>query len=292
MLQAQRLAAHLASTDVKISHIFSSDLQRAFNTAEAVRSAQSLPPPETTKLEILREQDFGFYEGKHYFERPRNSNKSGRDAHLDAHRDEPGFKDVESKAAMVARMDTFVDGHLLSLFEGVAADTTVVVVAHGIILSYLWRAILKRFHPVNVHVLPGATIGDTGRGLEHLGGWSNTGYLDIDVRRHSDTSPAPETDEIVPIDVLPTSTAERLPETFASTTATEQPAVLTLPPPTKADSTQSPQSSLKNMSLVIKTVNSQVHLRGLKKTRGGIGSLKHDSSQKTVDSFFTKQRTE
>jgi hypothetical protein len=53
-----------------------------------------------------------------------------------------------------------------------------------------------------------------------------------------------------------------------------------------------PLPKLLNMSLVVKAVNSQEHLKGLKKTRGGIGSLKHDESQKTMDSFFKKRRIE
>jgi hypothetical protein len=44
------------------------------------------------------------------------------------------------------------------------------------------------------------------------------------------------------------------------------------------------------MSLVVKAVNSQEHLKGLKKTRGGIGSSKHDEKQKTMDSFFKRQK--
>jgi broad specificity phosphatase PhoE len=292
VLQAQRLAAHLAATNVKISHIFSSDLQRAFNTAEAVRSAQPMPPSETTRLEILREQDFGFYEGRRYNERPRNSNKSGREAHLDIHRHEPGFKDVESKSAMAARMDTFVEGYLLGLFEEVPADKTIVVVAHGIILSHLWRAILKRFHTANVHVIPGAIVPDTSRGLEHLGGWSNTGYLDLHVRSHSHALELPKIDKTVPVGALPAPVVVKLPETIAGSTATEQPAVSTPSSPTRIDDSQSSQMLSKKLFLSINVVNSQEHLRGLKKTRGGIGSLKHDSSQKTVDSFFKKQGKE
>ncbi|EHK98237.1 hypothetical protein M7I_6004 [Glarea lozoyensis 74030] len=272
---------NVADTDVKISHIFSSDLQRAFNTAEAVRSAQSPPPSETTRLEKLREQDFGFYEGKHFSERPRNSNKSGKEAHMDAHRDEPGFKDVESKTAMASRMDDFVEGHLVDLFKEVEPDMGVVVVAHGIILGHLWRAVLKRFHSANVHVVPGAIITDTGRGLEHLGGWSNTGYLDLEVRRHTEAAAPCETESLVPVAIIPPSTVEHLPETVAGATAVEQP---TLPTPSSpnTDHAQPSKSTLQNMSLVVKAVNSQEHLKGLKKTRGGIGSLKHDTTQKTI----------
>jgi hypothetical protein len=256
-----------------------------------VRSAQSFPPSETTRLEKLREQDFGFYEGKHFFERPRHSAKSGKEAYMDAHRDEPGFKDVESKTAMATRMDDFVAGHLMSLLTEVKPDMAVVVVAHGIILGHLWRAVLKKFHPANVHVVPGAIITDTGRGLEHLGGWSNTGYLDLEVRRPTEATALSEAVLSVPVVIIPPATVEHLPETVAGATAVQQPPLPT-PSNPNTDTSQTSELILQNMSLVIRAVNSQEHLRGLKKTRGGIGSLKHDTSQKTVDSFFKEERTE
>ena len=40
----------------------------------------------------------------------------------------------------------------------------------------------------------------------------------------------------------------------------------------------------------IKAVNCVDHVKGLKKTRGGIGSAKFDDKQKTMDSFFTTSR--
>lgn len=285
-------------TGVKVSHIFSSDLQRAVNTAEAVRSAQSPVPAATTKLEILREQDFGFYEGKQFFERPRHNNK----AHLEVHRNNPRFKDVESKQAMAARMDTFVESYLVSLFTNVEEDETVVVVAHGIILSLLWRGVLKKFHRANVYVAPGAIVHDNGRGLEHLGGWSNTGYLDLRVEHHkasSDTSSLSNepTLESLPPPSIKRKLSERL-DLGLPLPGQKLPVLVDVADSSSARRVQEVSDipplpcQIPNMSLVVKAVNSTEHLRGLKKTRGGIGSLKHDSTQKTVDSFFVKkQRT-
>ncbi|KAG4434898.1 hypothetical protein IFR05_009628 [Cadophora sp. M221] len=283
VLQANRLAAHLAATDVKISHIFSSDLQRAFKTAEAIRVAQSAAPTETTKLEILREQDFGFYEGKSFLERPRGGDKSGKAAHREEHRNDPGFKDVESKDSMKARSDTFIDTHLAPLLKEVPEDATVVVVAHGIILSHLWRAFLRRFHPSKVSVSLGTDTPGSGFSLEHLGGWSNTGYLDLEIKSRSSnhTSPTGET----------TGSAEVAEELKPSEDQSDLPQKLSTPP-LSTSATSQPPFQLLNMSLVVRAVNSKEHLIGLKKTRGGIGSLQHDSSQKTVDSFFKKRRME
>ena len=274
VLQANRLGAHLSATDVKITRIFSSDLQRAFKTAEAIRSAQS--GPSVVQLPLLREQDFGYYEGKRFYERPKDSGKSGKEAHLEAHKNDPGFQDVESKESMRLRADTFVDQYLE---ESLKTEGTVVVVAHGIILNHLWRAILGRFHPGKVVVSP--SVVGTDRGLEYLGGWSNTGYLELEVRVSAESRPTdrPSAPQI-------TTTASPSVELTSAPSSTPSPPVS----PSASLGTQSLR--VFDMVLVVKAVNSQEHLKGLKKTRGGIGSLKHDSSQKTVDSFFKKRRLE
>lgn len=309
VLQANRLGSHLSENGVKIAHVFSSDLQRAVKTAEAIREAQDPVPPETTKLQLLREQDFGFYEGKKFFERPREGNKSGKDAHLEAHRDEPGFVDVESKESMRVRVDSFIDAHLVQLMHELEEDKSVAVVAHGIILSHLWRVILKRFHPF-VSIASGAHAITPGFSLEYLGGWSNTGYLDLEVKKKPNPSstypepaessglsadaPSSSRTSIISDPVFPngsTSEASTAQDLSASTfsSLTQKPAT---PDPARKPSSTSPPRSLKELHLVIKAVNNQEHLKYLKKTRGGIGSLKHDSNQKTVDSFFKKRKLE
>ena len=302
VLQADRLGSHLAENGVKVSHLFSSDLQRAVITAEAIREAQSPTPPETTKLQLLREQDFGFYEGKKFFERPREGNKTGKDTHLESHRDEPGFVDVESKESMRIRVDAFIDAHLVQLMHEVEEDKTMAVVAHGIILSHLWRAILKRFHPF-VTVAPEVRSRVPGFSLEYLGGWSNTGYLDLEVKRRpgfvsgfsgpsadasafSPTSGAP--DPVLPDGSLPEGTEFQNPPT-SSPALPQNPATTA---ETVFDPSRAPPRGLQELYLVVNAVNSQEHLKGLKKTRGGIGNLKHDSNQQRVDSFFKKRKLE
>jgi broad specificity phosphatase PhoE len=305
VLQANRLGRHLADTGTKVAHLFSSDLQRAVITAEAIREAQDPAPPETAKLQLLREQDFGFYEGKKFFERPREGNKSGKDAHLEAHRDEPGFVDVESKESMRIRVESFIDAHLVQLMHEVEEDKSVAVVAHGIILNYLWRAILRRFHPF---VTIGSSVQATGPGmsLEYLGGWSNTGYLDLEVKKRAgpsrgnvDSDGAATSATILSTVKVGTAPDPDLPDGSAAEDATSQGSLA--PPQQPATGTSipvdpslilSPSHGSKELHLVVKAVNSQEHLKGLKKTRGGIGSLKHDSNQKTVDSFFKKRKLE
>jgi broad specificity phosphatase PhoE len=302
ILQANRLGSHLAAKDVKIIHIFSSDLQRAFKTAEAIRDVQEPSPPHT-KLESLREQDFGFYEGKQFSERPKENANSGKDSHLQAHRREPGFKDVESKENMRIRVDSFIDAHLLQLLHTVKEEHAVAVVAHGIILTHLWKALLKRFIPAYVALHPSVQVTDQRFGLEYLGAWANTGYLELEVKKRLDetkTLGSPSSATLLhgaSSPDLSTSPAA------ASSTASEKLKAAedcdpnlqqqSIPTSLVTPSHGKPQPSrLVNLSLVVRAINSQEHLRGLKKTRGGIGSIKHDSSQKTMDSFFKKRRLE
>jgi hypothetical protein len=258
-------------------------------------------------LQLLREQDFGFYEGKQFFERPKEGNKSGKEAHLEAHRNEEGFVDVESKESMRIRVNTFIDSHLLGLFGEAHKDHGIAVVAHGIILSHLWRAVLRRFHPANIIVVSGVQEAERGFSLEYLGNWSNTGYLDLDLRPDAIvtveySTPPTITEYSTPVETLPgpaqkhsLSATKKSSNLEPSSTATSSPSATTLQQPASISPTAAKIPSipkLLNMSLVIKAVNSQEHLKGLKKTRGGIGNLKHDESQKTVDSFFKKRRIE
>jgi hypothetical protein len=38
------------------------------------------------------------------------------------------------------------------------------------------------------------------------------------------------------------------------------------------------------------TVNGKDHLKGLKRTGGGVGSSRHDASQKGIESFFKRRK--
>ncbi len=294
VLQAHRLGSHLSATGVKITHLFSSDLQRAFKTAEVIRQSQLSPPSATTKSILLREQDFGFYEGKQYSERPKGGNNMGTEIHPNAHRNTLEFKDVETKESMRLRAESFISDHLVTLMHKLEDDATVAVVAHGIILGHLWRALLGWFHATNISVAPGIEGPANGMSLEYLGGWSNTGYLDLGIRPVASTVVTP----IAPIESLlvgPSSSGLPSRPCFATTDihrSSIPKAPSTVLVPLTAAASNSSRSSCLDMTLVVKAVNSLEHLKGLKKTRGGIGSLKHDSNQKTVDSFFKKRRLE
>ncbi|CAF9922391.1 MAG: hypothetical protein HETSPECPRED_005057 [Heterodermia speciosa] len=270
VLQAERLGQYFADRGLRFTHIFSSDLQRAFKTAEAIRLARASKTSNTLEsktrvkqLNVLREQDFGFYEGKPFYARPSGSNKSGKDNHRAEHATEPGFQDVESKESLAARANTFVHEHLVPLICK-RKEITVAVVSHGIILNHLWRSILKLFAKRTVSIVPGLAVGGTNTStpLEYLGGWSNTGYLELELRpvvskaepavSESDTKfDAEHQDSVDPDHLFP-----------------------------------SPE-----LQMIIRAVNGKDHLTGLKRTRG-VSSGKYDEGQKKIDGFFKKCKAE
>lgn len=260
------MAKFFSRKGLNITHLYSSDLQRAFKTANAVvlscgRATQSEQKLEVTALQSLREQDFGYYEGKPFYARSKDTNKSGKDTHRSQHQDDPDFKDVETKESMALRMTEFLGQHLLpaihTSFYG--EENAIVVVSHGIILTHLWRCFLKLLSKGSVTLAPGLSVGTGGvTPLEYLGGWSNTGYLELELQKQSSTI-----------------------TNFKAASATASDS----PEPENKD----PTTPLQGYQVSIKTVNGKEHLQGLKRTRG-VGSSKLDENQKPIDSFFKKRK--
>lgn len=266
ILQAERLGQHFAQTGCKFTKIFSSDLQRAYKTAEAIRLAQSQADDNSivAQLPLLREQDFGSYEGKPFYTRQRGSKTFTKGFESPEQLKPPNFKDVESRDSMVRRTEIFIQDQLLPLLHGEAseAESVVCVVSHGILLSCLWRTFLKLFPKQSVASAPDLSVGNgASMPLEHLGGWSNTGYLQLDIRRRY----AVVTDAS---------------EDFTNPTVTPKPEAIS----------QTSSLPLLPFRMIIITVNSKDHLKGLKRTRGGVGSSRHDEGQKKIEAFFKKQK--
>ena len=270
-LQAERLGRYLAENGLRLRKIYSSDLQRALKTAAAIRLAQPLPDCDAaqeaklqvTALTVLREQDFGFYEGRPFHARSKDSNQSGKENHRSHHQDDPDFKDVESKESMALRMSSFLQNYLVPaiLSEPMEHNNDIVIVSHGIILSQLWKCFLKLIAKNSITLSPGLSVG-TGAAtpLEYLGGWSNTGYLELKILKKEATAMS---DVATP--TIPPST----------------------PDPLNADSHAFPP--LYQYRVIIETVNGKEHLKGLKRTRG-VSSSKFEESQKSIDSFFKKRK--
>ncbi|KAK1973857.1 phosphoglycerate mutase [Colletotrichum cereale] len=250
VLQARRLGTHLAtrtaSASAAITHIFTSNLQRAHRTAVAVRDAvaashllsSSAPGGsqplsstagaiEVVQLPELREKHFGTGEGQKFGAR----GGSGPDR--------PRHEGAEDQAAMRVRVERFVEGYLAPIIACVDAEPgdgaeSIVIAAHGIILGVLARVLraagnFAASRPVPEHQM-------------HFS-WSNTGYVEM----HITTS---------------------------------------LVPPPNASKEAVPAVKWPGLSLKTVVVNCTDHLRGLKKTRGGIGSAMFDEKQKTLSSFF------
>ena len=217
-------------------------------------------------MPILQEQDFGCYEGKTFSTKPKDTSKQGK-RREQPETSVPGFKLVETKAEMAARMDKFLDHHLLPILQSnePGPEPVVAIVSHGMILSTLWKCLLKRFALHSVKLAPGVHIRrDIDTSFEHLGAWSNTGYLQLDIQRNVTRSKAAEITELL---------ATEVPEEESLT-----------------DDTQ-PLTIIYNWTVTVQAVNSKTHLQGLKRTGGGVGSSKYDESQKSIDTFFKKRRT-
>ncbi|KAK0613323.1 histidine phosphatase superfamily [Immersiella caudata] len=164
-LQAHRLASHLASRSSTIgpaTHVFSSDLRRAADTAQAVIDAQGTIPGEREQVRLvkvadLRERDFRSAEGKRYG---------------------APHPDAETHEAMRVRADRFVRMQLAPALQAQAGRVgMVVIVSHGILLNALLRVLLGRSAPGELTRLAASGAGRLG--AEYVASWSNTGYLEM-----------------------------------------------------------------------------------------------------------------
>ncbi|KAI7097941.1 hypothetical protein KC365_g13349 [Hortaea werneckii] len=328
--QARRLGEYFALMEVRFSHIFSSPLSRAYKTAEAIQTAQKpLSDPNgdekrsfqgIVKVKALMEQDFGFYESKTYYPKT-DPRRSGRDAHHEKHKNDPGFVDIESKDAIARRADVFLDEHLVPLLHRNEEDEELVVavVSHGMLLMHLWRRLLLRLPRKSLTIAPEVIEARGSVVLEHLGGWGNTGYLELVLTKgaqdvtpksadteplhhgqeppHASLGPNPSTDGAQ----AALSTESTADDTIASPTPVPQTAEVG---EAEAKAEATPQTSaelglgydasgphiLHGWSTTILAIDSKHHLGGLKRQRGGIGSLAHDEGQKKLDSFFRKRQ--
>lgn len=167
-LQAQHLAAHLVRKDPPLSppsHIFASDLQRAWRTAEAVRQGYldaGLSVPSVQRLPELREQDFGSLEGTAW----RGPLPPVED----------GWVDPETPESILRRVGQFLDVHLFPavdklVADGVDGEASVVVAAHGVTLRHLVSALVRKLRKGGCPVYGLAAE-------EQVLHWRNTGYFE------------------------------------------------------------------------------------------------------------------
>ena len=147
------------------------------------------------------------------------------------------------------RVNRFIDVHLLPVFEaGAAKNSSVLIVAHGIILNSLLRALANKF-PATASDSPG----------DSHAGWSNTGVLQAKVQA-----------------VESKRNISKVPAVSTPDDSRHSP-----------DSQESRPVTSTKFNVSVQFTNNVDHLNGLKKTRGGIGSAQFDSRQRTMDTFFT-----
>lgn len=209
--------------------------------------------PQRIALEILREQDFGSLECQAWTSKAKGVDGKSLDP------GHPDFKPKETRESMVQRMESFLDEVIHPLLATDTGDeTTIVVVSHGIILAFLWRALLQRFGPRSIGTNPKLSTFALGTAadsllVEHIPAWSNTGYLEVEIK----SAPIPQVPDALPI------------------------AAVSLKP-----------SKWNAHPMILKTSNCTDHLKGLKRTGGGLGSSPFDAKQKTLEAFIKKPRTE
>jgi hypothetical protein len=255
------------------------------------------------QLPLLVEKNFGSMEGKKSYERPPESKLTGKDNHRLESIGTAGFVDVESKDAIAQRADTFLDTYLLPLLGDTsgASDTCIALVSHGIFLSTLWKRLFLRLPAKSVVLSP--ELQATGRpSLEHLGGWSNTGYLELHMTQSMvSNSSSAEAASSRATSVPSASPAETL-VVDDGLDGVEMPSVSNDRDISEGTSGDMPVTIIESSSRVptplmalgwkttIMAINGNDHLRGLKRTGGGVGRSRHDTSQKSIESFFKRRK--
>ncbi|KAI9665791.1 MAG: hypothetical protein M1821_003725 [Bathelium mastoideum] len=334
VLQATRLGQFFKQSSLRITHLFSSPLKRTVKTAKSIQDAQkqlvaqkvdnTLESPnvagshalgiEIVPCRALIEQDFGFYEGKSFYNRPRDSNLTGKQAHQKEYENEPGFVPPESKESMARRADSFLDEHLLPLLQEERSSTEyiVAVVSHGMLLSSLWRCLLRRLPAKSVTIAPEVLASKSFVDLEHLGGWSNTGFLELSIAQKSSAlvheaaedlaQVSPElsnagceaASEVEPSEqVAPNTVGNTLVNDEVHTRTDTKTELGTVAVPRASEPTASLEqrsNMLSEWAITIMTVNGKTHLKGIKRTGGGVGSAKFQEDQKTIETFFKRRK--
>lgn len=255
-----------------MQRIFTSNLQRAVRTAEAVAEAQTSDDPSAEVVSViqlpeLREKNFGSEEGRKYGTRGTDQSSAG-------------WIEPESKESMKARVERFIDNHLIpTVLRGFHSDVnhSLAIVAHGIILNVLLRCLLARFGPDELTKLTRPT--DTPGKMEWLASWSNTGYLEADLRLRINAPQAAARQSPRPSPPATPGNTRPMLGSVVPGQASRENAVATA-------ETRPVESPTVEVLMTVTSVNTTDHLQGLKKTRGGIGSAAFDQKQKTMDSFF------
>ena len=226
-------------------------------TAKAIEDAQKSKDAgvvdiTVVQLQELREQDFGSFECLPW---------SSRQLELPADKllrpDHVAFRPKETSEAMAKRANVFLDDYILpQLVLDEEQENTVAVVSHGLMLAVLWKSLLARFGPDTISIASHASSKPDSCPLEYLPGWSNTGYLEVDLVHTKAPNEA------------------YTPSTKGSLSPEDNPRL----------------TKLASWNIVVRKVNSKAHLSNLKRTRGGVGSSTYDARQKSLEGYFKRPK--
>jgi hypothetical protein len=261
--------------------------------------------PEVAQLPLLVEKNFGSMEGKKFYERPPESKLTGKEHHRLESKGTAGFVDVESKDAMAKRADTFLDEHLLPILDDTmgATEQCIAIVSHGIFLSTLWKRLLLRFSAKRV-VLSPELQAIARPSLEHLGGWSNTGYLELHMVQSLVAEQSSETPAPAPSAPAPSSSSAETPAAAEGLGNVEVPqlrnnidvsakSAIEASAPSDESALETRVARIaRGWKITILAINSKDHLKGMKRTGGGVGSSRHDASQKSIETFFKRRKVD
>ena len=300
--QTERLGDYLARNGAKFTHVFASPLSRAYKTAEAVVAAQAKAAAEEedwSRLDLgiitvpdIIERDFGFYEGKPFHSRPGSKSYTGAGDN-DKDKSRPGFVDVESEESMARRIESFLDDQLIPVFEDdfKEQECVVAIVSHGMLLSHFWRRLLLRLPRKSLTIASEITAGRDNIMLDHIGGWSNTGYMELAIRKGYDPDVKSDVKEDNAADATVAVDATNTLRTPVPPSLPPEGADVSVAPTTSDEETMgSKPRILVGWSTTILAIDSKTHLLGLKRQRGGIGSLAHDEGQRKLDAFFKRPK--
>ncbi|KAF8416752.1 histidine phosphatase superfamily [Tirmania nivea] len=279
ILQAEALATSLVRGQAhRITHIAASTLERAHQTATAIhRAARDAPgyleefDLRVTRCPELVERHFGSLEGKSYLEAPpqlkrrkvdpksfyqkgaAHSTSKIRSSSSSSGSSETHYEAIgsESHESLSNRANVFIDSYILPLIDDSRdpINSSYHTKTVAIISHGILLATLFRELVARFHIITVSSEAfEAGFIVGKTPRWDNTGYTHI--RLHSPAPPDP-----------------LAPETL----------VLKIPP----------QMSYKlDCELVVKEINVTRHLKGLKRTAGGIGSARADPKQRSIKDFL------
>ncbi|GFF89116.1 phosphoglycerate mutase family protein [Aspergillus udagawae] len=258
--QVLLLARSLRDRMIRFTHVFSSDLDRASETAQGICQQQLASGALLAPIQVptLREQQYGSLEGTRWHSGAPASSISSPDALRGG---EPTYTDEESVVSMRTRMNAFLQDHIIPFLVNadVANEEVIAVVAHGVILQVLWVCLADLFNQRDVHLGPGIGQADFGDYVRPV--WSNTGVMELDIR---------------PASIVPPYVRDAA-----------------RPPPFLLGSMQRPESfeaPLSGWSMTVMAVDDTTHLettaQQVERTGGTVRNSLQPSRQETANQFY------